>query len=93
MSYTYIIRRAGITGKCAASEFECDNYDCVETSQFCDVSNDCTDGTDETRCLLYNAANQPVTVAPGDTSQATEYRICATGNSSMDQLIANLACL
>ena len=81
-----------VLGKCASDEFECRNHECIDLALVCDATNDCSDGTDETTCLLFDGGTQPVTLAPGgDTT--TQYRICASSNSIENQFIADLACL
>ena len=38
-----------LTG-CSGSEFQCDNNNCIPSSQVCDGNNDCRDSSDEQIC-------------------------------------------
>ena len=77
------------TESCSADQFECSNYDCVAASTYCDASNDCKDGSDESTCLQRDN-RQPFAKAPGDDS--TLYAVCASGVENQDDVIASRLC-
>ena len=78
-----------VADTCTEEQFKCDNYDCIETSQICDASHDCKDGTDESTCLQLMDA-QPVVRAPGLDGEL--HKICARNDENEDDVIAGRLC-
>ena len=40
-------------GVCLPSQFQCDNFECIDQEQMCDGVSNCVDGSDEYKCSEY----------------------------------------